>query len=137
MIAVHETQMEGERRNTAREKDRVMKLEQELRRRKHDLRAQKEHGGRASRHRVHLERTAETEDRVSKTRLREQVQEQRLASCTPATGCTSTTTAAILTSAGSSSGDNKMLTYGKSKGKSTGKFPSTTFATSTGTSRRT
>jgi hypothetical protein len=124
LVAVHETQMEGERRNTAREKDRAMKLEQELRRYRHDLRAQKEHTEELSRHRVHLERTVETEDRHSKARLRAHKQEQRLSKLHAGQwvqkyheGGRSDKRWLSL------SADNKMLSYGKSKAKSTKEIP--------------
>ena len=101
-----------------------MKLEQELRRHKHELRAQKEHTEELSRRRVHLERTAETEDRHSKARLREHTQEQRLSKLHAGQEVTK------YHEGGRSdkrwlalSADNKMLTYGKSKAKSTKEIP--------------
>ena len=97
---------------------------QELRRHKHDLRAQKEHTEELSRRRVHLERTAETEDCHSKARLREHKQEQRLSKLQAGQevqkyheGGRSDKRWLSL------SADNKMLTYGKSKAKSTKEIP--------------
>ncbi len=124
LVAVHETQMEGERRNTAREKDRAMKLEQELRRYRHDLRAEKEHAEELSRHRVKLQRDQETEDRNAKAQLREHKQEQRLSKLQAGQwvqkyheGGRSDRRWLSL------SADNKMLSYGKSKAKSTKEIP--------------
>jgi hypothetical protein len=123
-VSVHETQMEGERRNTAREKDKVMKLEQELRRAKHELRELEEHSEQVSRHTDRLKSTRMAEDHISKAKLREQRQEQRLSQLHAGQWVHK------YHSGGSTdkrwlelSADNKMLTYGKSKAKSNKEIP--------------